>query len=966
MARFLEQSRVFKLGQNDMNSFYRFSAVFGLALGLAGCVAVEESPTGEQSRQTAASGDTHGGFLSKLPYSGLHNCDERSAPSLACNAAANLHCISLPGSPRGYGPVDSVDAEGSAQASVFCAKSVRSYRTSLTELGSAHSECNATAKAFNLVCTNAVHRFCRTKGARSGYLNRVEGGHWFAHCLQPQSASLVAATFAQLATFDPQCDDRLDMPTMACRSAVHQLCASHGFVSGYGPVASGQVACIHHSGPAAAPANHSVPSTLEPGAEVTVSVTMRNTGSTTWRHADRIKLGWSDGVHVSDAYLPWNTTNRRVALNSGEQVQPGETKRFEFSITAPMGPGTYTLQRRMIDELPGAGWFGQPTARLMIRVGAAQYNLGPETITTADGALPALPALAIRVVNFDTDGKRSSSVLSTERHNSDMRLAANMSALNTMFFLARRPEAFSQPFDEVTVNGHSNGLHVPISELVSPQWADKMQVNATAICDGTNTDLDGENVLRRNPYSCQDAPDHDCYDVTLVNGIVDGGPAKLMGLPLTIKVRQPKTASAEVVAVVKRGAGKVVSLTMQDYGPGGVALAPRPIPHALGLRNISMDGRVITIGAAPPTGLIYNVSPSGASFAPCDVAGWATQPFRRITEAHQDPRMAAYGLGKYPIRDMHNKILTKMDYLSANYHWLDSHANNVFFVAAKSAPHYVDSGSGQVRSRFPGLAPVPGTDGVPNPTNAQQIKQLYDTNVRVGQAFFGSWSQGKVVAMDFPVSNIDFGLFHQRSKWRAARLYRGGTQGVVTIGASRHAFNTCLDNKFNFNPNLRPRRKPRDVVWLCSEMDGSGEFAFDDYLSNTGFIISNMTSTVNVSDKVVQPALGDMLNRFNDGFVYDGDLSGRPNQTLPKVDNSATAVSPPVVAQAPGLAGRARWSGRLMAGSSVGRASNRLLPAVWSRATRVCSWTVSTTASCTILGRSPHPFARHRGFSHCG
>ncbi|MBZ5551796.1 MAG: hypothetical protein LAO21_03675 [Acidobacteriia bacterium] len=96
-----------------------------------------------------------------------------------------------------------------------------------------------------------------------------------------------------------------------------------------------------------------LPSPLEAGRTYTVSVTMRNSGTTTWSESQSYRLGSQNPA----SNTTWGLS--RVTLATGESVVPGANKTFTFAITAPSTPNTYNFQWRMVRE--GVGWFGAST-----------------------------------------------------------------------------------------------------------------------------------------------------------------------------------------------------------------------------------------------------------------------------------------------------------------------------------------------------------------------------------------------------------------------------------------------------------------------------------------------------------------------------------------------------------------------------------------------------------------------------
>jgi hypothetical protein len=89
------------------------------------------------------------------------------------------------------------------------------------------------------------------------------------------------------------------------------------------------------------------PSTMIPGQVATVSVTMKNTGNTTWTAATNYKLG--DASPTPGQFGP-----TRELLTSA--VPPNGQVTFTFNITAPATLGTYTYGWRMLQEM--VHWFG--------------------------------------------------------------------------------------------------------------------------------------------------------------------------------------------------------------------------------------------------------------------------------------------------------------------------------------------------------------------------------------------------------------------------------------------------------------------------------------------------------------------------------------------------------------------------------------------------------------------------------
>jgi hypothetical protein len=100
----------------------------------------------------------------------------------------------------------------------------------------------------------------------------------------------------------------------------------------------------------------SVPATMHPGEQATVSVTMKNIGTAPWSTAHRL------GTAAPRDSFTWGPN--RVFLAS--PVPPGQTMVFAFTITAPSSPGTYSFQWQMVEE--GVTWFGPATDPVQVTV----------------------------------------------------------------------------------------------------------------------------------------------------------------------------------------------------------------------------------------------------------------------------------------------------------------------------------------------------------------------------------------------------------------------------------------------------------------------------------------------------------------------------------------------------------------------------------------------------------------------
>jgi hypothetical protein len=105
--------------------------------------------------------------------------------------------------------------------------------------------------------------------------------------------------------------------------------------------------------------SHTIPAVMTPGEQRQISITVRNTGTTTWTTAALVRLG---AVGDSDPF----TATTRINLNAGEQIALGQTKTFTLTLQAPSTPGYYTTDWRMVSDSAGQ-WFGR-TAKVVVKV----------------------------------------------------------------------------------------------------------------------------------------------------------------------------------------------------------------------------------------------------------------------------------------------------------------------------------------------------------------------------------------------------------------------------------------------------------------------------------------------------------------------------------------------------------------------------------------------------------------------
>jgi len=107
--------------------------------------------------------------------------------------------------------------------------------------------------------------------------------------------------------------------------------------------------------------SQSLPQTMSVGVTYPVSITIQNTGSSTWMPGGSYPFRL--GTQNPQDNMVWGV-NRRDVLGP---VPPGSQVTFNFNITAPANVGYYHFQWRMLQE--NVEWFGATTPDYYIRVG---------------------------------------------------------------------------------------------------------------------------------------------------------------------------------------------------------------------------------------------------------------------------------------------------------------------------------------------------------------------------------------------------------------------------------------------------------------------------------------------------------------------------------------------------------------------------------------------------------------------
>lgn len=138
--------------------------------------------------------------------------------------------------------------------------------------------------------------------------------------------------------------------------------------------AGGRVVATEEAAEDAAFVSQTTPASMINGRTYSVTLVMRNTGTTTWTSA----AGYALGSHNPPDNNTWGLS--RVALPA--PVAPGAEASFQIQLTAPATPGPYNFQWRMVRG--GSGWFGAPSTNVSVSVlpgGSLTALFGAQTAT---------------------------------------------------------------------------------------------------------------------------------------------------------------------------------------------------------------------------------------------------------------------------------------------------------------------------------------------------------------------------------------------------------------------------------------------------------------------------------------------------------------------------------------------------------------------------------------------------------
>jgi len=138
--------------------------------------------------------------------------------------------------------------------------------------------------------------------------------------------------------------------------------------------------------------SQSVPATMAAGRVYPVSVTVKNVGTETWS-----PIGPQCGAYRLGSANPYNNGTwvpaTRVELPA--PVAPGGQVTLNFTVSAPLTPGTYNFQWQMVQEC--VTWFGDFTPNVAVTVQAAPLRDAQIISQTVPSTMTAGQSYAVSI-----------------------------------------------------------------------------------------------------------------------------------------------------------------------------------------------------------------------------------------------------------------------------------------------------------------------------------------------------------------------------------------------------------------------------------------------------------------------------------------------------------------------------------------------------------------------------------------
>ncbi|MES2161416.1 MAG: NBR1-Ig-like domain-containing protein [Pseudomonadota bacterium] len=356
---------------------------------------------------------------------------------------------------------------------------------------------------------------------------------------------------------------------------------------------------------AAAFVSQSVPANMVAGQTYNVSVTMKNTGLTTWTAAGKYNLGTQNPIDN------FNWVVQRVPVPGN--VAPGQQQTFSFQVTAPAGGGTTNFQWRMVQEF--VEWFGATSTNVAV---AIPVTPAPTATLSTPGNGAQIPATGatVAVPVTGTAGSSGSTTLSKVEVLDGATVLATLggsTTINTSVTLALGPHALQlRSTDSAGKQGLSAVSNVTVVKAVNAATFVSQSVPAAMVAGQSyNVSLTMKNTgnttwTTANKYYLGSQNPYDNYTWL--------GSANRLTLPVAVAPGQQQTFSFTVKAPATAGNYNFQWRMVQEFVEWFGDLAP----------NVAVAVTDITLPTVTLTGPANNASfPAGGSNASVTVTGTA-------------------------------------------------------------------------------------------------------------------------------------------------------------------------------------------------------------------------------------------------------------------------------------------------------------------------------------------------------
>ena len=148
-----------------------------------------------------------------------------------CNAAIGRFCATRGCTNTGFGP----DENSNDIAHVTCVVA-EERQVAYAVLWTQHEVCDGTQERIGPNCNAAIHRWCAAAGFVSGFGPVESGPDEITVACVGAGAEVVVTAYAELTQHHPPCNGEFQRIGPDCNAAIHRYCRSRGAASGYGPV----------------------------------------------------------------------------------------------------------------------------------------------------------------------------------------------------------------------------------------------------------------------------------------------------------------------------------------------------------------------------------------------------------------------------------------------------------------------------------------------------------------------------------------------------------------------------------------------------------------------------------------------------------------------------------------------------------------------------------------------------------